>query len=84
MVTYYFWAGYCGYCKWARREIIEPLIEQGANIEPINCMDNPDKAIRYTVKKIPTLITVDESGKEIKRLERHAINEQSVKTMLGI
>lgn len=82
-MTYYFWASYCGYCNWARAKIIEPLNERGANITLINAMNEPNLAIRYTVKKIPTLILTDDTGAEISRLERHEINEKTVKAMLG-
>lgn len=82
-MIYYFWASYCGYCKWARNEIIEPLNENGAGITLINAMNEPNLAIRYKVKKIPTLILTDEHGAEISRLERHEINEKTVKAMLG-
>lgn len=83
-MIYYFWASYCGYCNWARATIIEPLNERGANITLVNAMNEPNLAIRYTVKKIPTLILTDETGAEISRLERHEIKENSVKALLGI
>lgn len=84
MRAYYFWAGYCGFCKWARKEIIDPLIADGAEIEPIDCMRNPDTALRYNVNKVPVLVFVDDMGNELKRLYRGAITKEAIADTLEL
>jgi thioredoxin 1 len=62
-----FYADWCGPCK------MQTMIIKGAEdkitvpIEEVNIDDNVFMSVEYNVKSIPTLILLDDSGKEVKR-----------------
>ena len=82
MKALYFWADYCGYCKWARREIINPLIEDGYPINPVDAMRMPDLAIEHNITKLPTIVFVKD-GKECGVLKRREITADAIRKMFG-
>jgi thioredoxin 1 len=62
-----FYADWCGPCK------MQTMIIKGAEdkltvpVEEVNIDDNVFMSVEYNVKSIPTLVLLDDSGKEIKR-----------------
>ena len=61
----YFSAPWCGPCR-----AFGPIMEQVSHeviVEKINVDEQGDLAIKYSVRNVPTVILVDETGKEITR-----------------
>lgn len=57
-----FYATWCGPCK-AMMPTIERLRENGPfEVEKVNVDENPDMASKFSIRGIPTLIFVDDSG----------------------
>ncbi len=62
-----FYATWCGPCK-AMMPAIERLQESAPfEVEKVNVDDNPDLASKYSIRGIPTLIFVDDSGEVLWR-----------------
>lgn len=68
-----FTAKWCGPCK-----MLAPLIatyEDKATIRTIDVDEEPKVAVEYKVTAIPTVIVLDENGKETDRKVGQAINK---------
>jgi thioredoxin 1 len=62
-----FYATWCGPCK-AMMPAIERLQESAPfEVEKVNVDDRPDLASQYSIRGIPTLIFVDDSGEVLWR-----------------
>lgn len=66
MKAYFFTAYYCNYCKIAWDEVMEPLIDEGFQIEEVDAMKHPAMADRYGIKSIPTTVIVQGNTPSIK------------------
>jgi thioredoxin-like negative regulator of GroEL len=64
----YFSAQWCGPCK-ALGPIMDNLKIEGLPINKIDVDSNPTISANYSIKSIPTLVLVDNSGRELKRLQ---------------
>lgn len=62
-----FEASWCGPCKMLSKTIAESQEKISIPIEVIDIDETPDLAMQYGVRGVPTLIVVDEEGKEIRR-----------------
>ena len=61
---YYFSAPWCGPCK-----ILGPVMDQsGLPFQKINVDNDTELSSKYGVRSVPTLLLVDSTGNEIKRL----------------
>jgi thioredoxin len=61
----YFSAPWCGPCK-----MFGPVMERVSTqipVQKINIDENQDLAMQYSVRSIPTVVLVDDSGKEYAR-----------------
>ena len=61
----YFSAPWCGPCK-----MFGPVMERVStkvNVQKINVDENQDLAMQYSVRSVPTVILVDNTGKEYAR-----------------
>ena len=61
----YFSAPWCGPCK-----MFGPVMERVStkvNVQKVNVDENQDLAMRYSVRSVPTVILVDNTGKEYAR-----------------
>lgn len=63
----YFTAPWCGPCQHFG-PIMDELRLSGINIQKINIDNQQSMAMDYNVRKVPTCIIVDSSGKELDRL----------------
>ena len=62
-----FYATWCGPCK-TMMPTIERLSENAPfKVEKVNVDENPDLASQYSIRGIPTLIFVDDSGEVLWR-----------------
>tara|TARA_R110000803_G_scaffold181051_2_gene243436 strand:+ start:342 stop:593 length:252 start_codon:yes stop_codon:yes gene_type:complete len=64
----YFSAQWCGPCK-ALGPIMDNLKIEGLPINKIDVDSDPIISANYSIKSIPTLVLVDNSGRELKRLQ---------------
>jgi|TARA_B110000305_G_scaffold184348_1_gene204870 thioredoxin 1 len=62
----YFTASWCGPCK-ALAPRMEKLSGQ-INYKKIDVDGNQDLSIKYGVRNVPSLVLVDENGKELNRM----------------
>jgi len=62
----YFSAGWCGPCR-----VLGPTMKrvesQGVPVNKVDVDSNPDLVTQYSVRSIPTVVLVDETGKEFAR-----------------
>jgi len=61
----YFSAPWCGPCK-----MFGPIMERVStkvNVQKVNVDENQDLAMQYSVRSVPTVILVDNTGKEYAR-----------------
>jgi len=61
----YFSAPWCGPCK-----MFGPVMERVStkvNVQKVNVDENQDLAMQYSVRSVPTVILVDNTGKEYAR-----------------
>ena len=63
----YFTASWCGPCK-ALAPTVQQLQSEGLNIQKVDIDNNQALSTQYSVRSVPTLIKVDQSGTEISRL----------------
>lgn len=61
---YYFSAPWCGPCK-----MLGPTMDKsGLSFTKVNVDDDTELAAKYGVRSVPTLLVVDSTGNELKRL----------------
>jgi thioredoxin 1 len=75
----YFTATWCGPCK-----ILKPKIEALSSELPITILDvdaNKSTAVEYSVRNIPTIIMIDESGAVLNRLVGNNITVDALKEL---
>lgn len=60
-----FEASWCSPCRMLG--VIIDNLDTSIDIESIDIDDQPEVAIQYNVRSVPTLILVDSSGHEVKR-----------------
>ena len=71
---YYFSAPWCGPCK-----MLGPVMDQsGLPFQKINVDNDTELSSKYGVRSVPTLVLVDQTGKELNRLVGY-ISENQVK-----
>ena len=72
----YFSAPWCGPCK-----VLGPTMEKLSSELPItkvNVDEDTNTSVKYGIRNVPTLVLVDQSGKELNRLVSN-VSEQQVK-----
>jgi len=62
----YFSAAWCGPCK-TLGPTMERVKSQGVPVEKVNVDENQDLVTQYSVRSIPTVVLVDNTGKEYAR-----------------
>ena len=63
---WYFSADWCGPCK-QFGPVMDELAKQGMPIKKLNVDYTPDATTKYGIKSVPTIVLVNESGKELSR-----------------
>ena len=58
-----FEAGWCGACKMVQPQL-NKVVAEGIPVEKINAEHSAELVTRYNVRNLPTVILVDNSGKE--------------------
>ena len=58
-----FEAGWCGACKMVQPQL-NKVVAEGINVEKINAEHSAELVTQYNVRNLPTVILVDNSGKE--------------------
>ncbi len=61
----YFSAPWCGPCK-AFGPIMEEIAKE-ISVQKVNVDDENDLAMQYAVRSVPTIVLVNENGKELSR-----------------
>jgi len=72
----YFSAPWCGPCK-----VLGPTMQKLSSelpITKINVDEDSKNSVKYGIRNVPTLVLIDQSGKEINRLVGN-VSEQQVK-----
>jgi len=72
----YFSAPWCGPCK-----VLGPTMQKLSSelpITKINVDEDNKNSVKYGIRNVPTLVLIDQSGKEINRLVGN-VSEQQVK-----
>ena len=72
----YFSAPWCGPCK-----VLGPTMERLASELPItkvNVDEDTNTSVKYGIRNVPTLVLIDQSGKELNRLVGN-VSEQQIK-----
>ncbi len=75
----YFTSAWCGPCK-----VLKPKIEALSNELPITILDvdaNQTTATQYSVRNIPTVIMIDETGNALNRLIGNQITVDAIKEL---
>ena len=62
----YFSAPWCGPCRMLG-PTMEKVAAEGITVEKINIDTEEDLTMEYTVRSVPTVVLVDDSGKEFAR-----------------
>lgn len=75
-----FQASWCGPCKMLAKTL--ESMEVPYEITEIDIDEIPETAMKYSVRSIPTLIIVDETGAEIRRANG-ALNQNALKEFFG-
>ena len=63
-----FEAGWCGACKMVQPQL-NKVAAAGITVEKINAEFSAELVTEYNIKNLPTVILVDDSGKEYYRTE---------------
>ena len=61
-----FEAGWCGACKMVQPQL-NKVVAEGITVEKIDAEKNNQMVMDYNVRNLPTVILVDNSGKEFYR-----------------
>lgn len=61
-----FSAAWCGPCR-ALSQIIDNIDDLAAEVVEIDVDEAQEVAIRYGIRVVPTLVVVDDDGKELRR-----------------
>ena len=61
-----FEASWCGACKMIQPQL-NKVVAEGITVEKINAEHSAELVTNYNVKNLPTVILVDDSGKEFYR-----------------
>ena len=64
-----FSAAWCGPCQ-SLSPIMEQVKSKGIPVEKIDVDSNPDMSSRFSIRSVPTVILVDNSNNELKRITR--------------
>jgi len=62
-----FYAEWCGPCKVVGPIVEQAVAERGIELENVNIDENPEAAMKYHVRSIPTVV-IEREGKELTRL----------------
>jgi len=72
----YFSAPWCGPCR-----MLGPTMDSVANqvnFTKINVDEDTNSSVKYGIRNVPTLVLVDQSGKEINRLVGNVSKQQVI------
>ena len=72
----YFSAPWCGPCR-----MLGPTMDSVANqvnFTKINVDEDTNTSVKYGIRNVPTLVLVDQSGKEINRLVGNVSKQQII------
>lgn len=61
-----FYAEWCGPCKMLSK-IMEGMGDVGVEVVNVDVDSDQDTAIKYGIRGVPTMIVVDDEGKEVRR-----------------
>ena len=61
-----FEASWCGACKMVQPQL-NKVSAEGITVEKIDAESNNDMVVEYNVRNLPTVVLVDDSGKEFYR-----------------
>jgi len=61
-----FEAGWCGTCKMVQPQL-NKVAAEGITVEKIDAESNNDLIMQYNIRNLPTVVLVDNSGKEYYR-----------------
>ena len=61
-----FEASWCGACKMVQPQL-NKVSAEGITVEKIDAESNNDMVVEYNVRNLPTVVLVDDSGKELYR-----------------
>lgn len=75
-----FGAYYCGYCKVFWDRVMEPLVDEGYNIEYIDAMKQPHLADKYHVRNVPNIVILD--GDEVQVILKGAPTQEQIRNLL--
>ena len=78
-----FYADWCGPCKALTQFLNASKDLIPYQIENIDIDENMDTAVKYSVRSVPTMILVDDSGNEIKRNVGVIMEDVKLKEFLG-
>lgn len=61
-----FSASWCGPCR-ALSQVIDNITDLAAEVVEIDVDEAQEVAIRYGIRGVPTLVVIDDDGKELRR-----------------
>jgi len=61
-----FEASWCGACKMVQPQL-NKVSAEGITVEKIDAESNNDMVVEYNVRNLPTVVLIDDSGKELYR-----------------